>query len=154
MVARGGGRERGRGRGPTKLYVYKSVCGGTVCTAGHKSHWLPSEVYTLSTPAETNGENQYQTKCVQTSKLWTEISPSQPCESCLIVQTFIIIQRNSFTVGSLVLSKEKWNKKKPNKEIQNFLWLWGFLLFYRLNVPLSEPAGQFRFETNNNNWHH
>ena len=115
---------RGRGereRGPTKLYVYKSVVGGTVCTAGHKSHWLPSEVYTLSTPAETNGENQYQTKCVQTSKLWTEISPSHPYESCLIVQTFIIIQRNSFTVGSLVLSKEKWNKKKPNKEKQNFL---------------------------------
>lgn len=113
-------RERG-GRGPTKLYVYKSVAGGTVCTAGHKSHWLPSEVYTLSTPAETHGENQYQTKCVQTSKLWTEISPSHPCQTCLIVQTFIIIQRNSFTVGSLVLSKEKWNKKKPNKEKQNFL---------------------------------
>ena len=121
MVARGGGREIGRGRGPTKLYVYKSLVGGTVCTAGHKSHWLPSEVYTLSTPAETNGENQYQTKCVQTSKLWTEISTSHPYKSCLIVQTFIIIQRNSFTVGSLVLSKEKWNKKKPNKEKQNFL---------------------------------
>ena len=109
-----------RGRGPTKLYVYKSLVGGTVCTAGHKSHWLPSEVYTLSTPAETNGENQYQTKCVQTSKLWTEISTSHPYKSCLIVQTFIIIQRNSFTVGPLVLSKEKWNKKKTKQREAKF----------------------------------
>ena len=116
------GEERERERGPTKLYVYKSLVGGTVCTAGHNSHWLPSEVYTLSTPAQrqTGKINIRQNVC-KLLNLWTEISPPHPCQSCLIVQTFIIIQRNSFTVGSLVLSKEKWNKKKPNKEKQNFL---------------------------------
>ena len=48
------------------------------------------------------------------------LSPSHPCQSWLIVQTFIIIQRNSFTVGSLVLSKEKWNKKKTKQREAKF----------------------------------
>ena len=34
--------------------------------------------------------------------------------------SLIIIQRNSFTASSLVLSKEKLNEKKLNKEEQNF----------------------------------
>ena len=45
-------------------------------------------------------------------------------------------------------------RKNPTKRSKISFDFGDILLFYRLNVPLSEPAGQFRFETNNNNWHH
>ena len=38
----------------------------------------------------------------------------------IFLGSLIIIQRNSFTASSLVLSKEKLNEKKLNKEEQNF----------------------------------
>ena len=97
--------------------------GGTVCTAGHNSHWLPSEVCTLSTPAETNREIDISEKmcAAKFSTVDRDLQLSSLTgEKGVIVENFIIIQRNSLTVGSLVLSKEEWNKEKNQQREANF----------------------------------
>ena len=155
MVARGGGREIGRGRGPTKLYVYKSVCGGTVCTAGHNSHWLPSEVYTLSTPAErqTGKINIRQNvckllNCGQKSLLLI------PARAASLFRLSLLFKEILSQWVHWFYQRRSGIRKNPTKRSKISFDFGDILLFYRLNVPLSEPAGQFRFETNNNNWHH
>ena len=139
MVEWGGGWGEGEGeRGPTKLYVYKSLVGGTVCTTGHKSHWLPSEVYTLSTPAETNGENQYQTKCVQTSKLWTEISLLLiPGRAGSLFRLSLLFKEILSQWVHWFYQRRSGIRKKPNKEKQNFLWLWVDFYYHRAAVVPS-----------------
>ena len=120
MVGRGEGEDQ-----PNFMFIKVSVAGLSVQLDTNPIGSLQRSTLCLLRQRQTGKINIRQNVCKLLNcgqKSLLLISD----ETCFIVQTFIIIQRNSFTVGSLVLSKEKWNKKKPNKEKQNFLWLWGY----------------------------